>query len=89
MRYRIAIGPGAGQRTLTLRDPTLAQPAEPRERTIAPTYFLEAYPSEIASIEFGDEGQYWKLMGIDEYLCHKEGVPNLQRRLRDYLEDSD
>ena len=28
VRYRIAIGPGAGQRTLTLRDPALVQPAE-------------------------------------------------------------
>ena len=33
IRYRIAEGPGAGQRTLTLRSPSLARPATPKPLT--------------------------------------------------------
>ena len=33
IRYRIAAGPGAGQRTLTLRSPSLARPATPKPLT--------------------------------------------------------
>ena len=39
------------------------------------------------SITFGDEGQGYKLMNIEEFLKSKQGVPQLQRRLRDYLEE--
>ena len=38
------------------------------------------------SITFGDEGQGYKLMNIEEFLNSKQAVPQLQRRLRDYLE---
>ena len=43
---------------------------------------------EFAAIRFGDEGQYWRLMAVEEYLGLDEGeaVPYLQERLRDYLE---
>ena len=41
--------------------------------------------AEIDAIAFGDEGQYWQMMPIDEYLEHAEGVWYLQARLRDYL----
>ena len=34
VRYRIAAGPGAGQRTLTLRSPALARPATPKPLTV-------------------------------------------------------
>ncbi|MCJ2023436.1 NUDIX hydrolase [Methylobacterium sp. J-067] len=30
---------------------------------------------EIASIRFGDEGQCWGMMGLDEYLAHDLAVP--------------
>lgn len=40
---------------------------------------------EIDAIEFGDEGQYWQMMPISDYLKHAEGVWYLQDRLRDYL----
>ena len=39
------------------------------------------------SIVFGDEGQGYKLMGIEEFLNSKQAVPQLQGRLRDYLEE--
>ena len=38
-------------------------------------------------ITFGDEGQGYKLMGIEEFLNSKQAVPQLQGRLRDYLEE--
>jgi len=43
---------------------------------------------EIEAIRFGDEGQYWRMMSIAEYLEHPLGVPYLQERLRDYLENT-
>ena len=39
------------------------------------------------SIVFGDEGQGYKLMGIEEFLNSKQAVPQLQGRLREYLEE--
>lgn len=36
---------------------------------------------DIASIRFGDEGQYWKLMRVDDFLAHPSAVPELQRRV--------
>lgn len=39
------------------------------------------------SITFGDEGQAYKLMSIEEFLNAKQAVPQLQGRLRDYLEE--
>ena len=41
------------------------------------------------SIIFGDEGQAYKLMPIEEFLKSKQAVPQLQGRLRDYLKVSD
>ena len=40
------------------------------------------------NIIFGDEGQAYKLMSIEEFLNSKQAVPQLQGRLRDYLEES-
>ena len=39
------------------------------------------------NITFGDEGQTYKLMSIEEFLNSKQAVPQLQARLRDYLEE--
>ena len=39
------------------------------------------------SITFGDEGQAYKLMPIEEFLDSKQAVPQLQGRLREYLEE--
>lgn len=38
------------------------------------------------SIVFGDEGQGYKLMSIDEFLRSDKVVPQLQERVRDYLD---
>ena len=40
------------------------------------------------SIVFGDEGQAYKLMNIEEFLTSSQVVLQLQGRLRDYLEES-
>ena len=40
------------------------------------------------SITFGDEGQAYKLMNIEEFLTSSQVVPQLLGRLRDYLEGS-
>ena len=40
------------------------------------------------NITFGNEGQAYKLMPIEEFLKSKQAVPQLQGRLRDYLEGS-
>ena len=39
------------------------------------------------SITFGDEGQGYKLMGIEEFLGSDKVVPQLQDRVRDYMEE--
>ena len=39
------------------------------------------------SIVFGDEGQSFKLMTIEEFLNSKQAVPQLQERVRDYVEE--
>ena len=40
------------------------------------------------SIVFGDEGQGYKLMSIDEFLSSDKVVPQLQDRVRDYMEEN-
>ena len=40
------------------------------------------------NITFGDEGQAYKLMPVEEFLTSGQAVPQLQERLRDYLEES-
>lgn len=38
-------------------------------------------------IVFGDEGQSYKLMSVEEFLDSDKVVPQLQDRVRDYLEE--
>ena len=40
------------------------------------------------NITFGNEGQAYKLMLIEEFLKSKQAVPQLQGRLRNYLEEN-
>ncbi|MBM7636887.1 NUDIX hydrolase [Streptococcus saliviloxodontae] len=42
---------------------------------------------EYDSIILGDEGQDYKLMSVDEFLIHEKVIPQLQDRLKDYLEE--
>ena len=44
--------------------------------------------AEIASIRFGDEGQYWEMMPIADFLAHGRAVPDLQVRLQIWLGQS-
>ena len=41
---------------------------------------------ECASIVFGDEGQAYQMMDVSQFLADKKVIPQLQDRLRDYLE---
>ena len=41
------------------------------------------------NITFGDEGQAYKLMSIEEFLSSSQVVPQLQERLKDYLKVSE
>jgi 8-oxo-dGTP diphosphatase len=50
------------------------------------TYFLVAHlPAEFGTITFGEEGEQWKIMSIEEFLDHPEVVSHLKMRLQDYL----
>jgi 8-oxo-dGTP diphosphatase len=41
----------------------------------------EITPDEIASIHFGDEGQYWQMMPVAEFLTHPHAIPDLRHRV--------
>ncbi|VAV89757.1 hypothetical protein MNBD_ALPHA04-1087 [hydrothermal vent metagenome] len=41
---------------------------------------------QLENIIFGDEGQNWQMIEIEEFLANKEAVPHLQTRLRDYVQ---
>ena len=45
--------------------------------------------NQFDSIVFGDEGQGYKLMSIEEFLSSDKVVPQLKERLKDYLKVSD
>lgn len=47
------------------------------------SYFFVASGSqvEIENIVFGDEGQYWQLMDIEEFLKREDVIPMLKLRL--------
>ena len=42
---------------------------------------------DFASIVFGDEGQAYQMMDVSQFLADKKVIPQLQDRLRDYLEE--
>ena len=41
---------------------------------------------DFASIAFGDEGQTYQMMDMSQFLADEKVIPQLQNRLRDYLE---
>ncbi|WP_193367866.1 NUDIX hydrolase [Pelagibius marinus] len=51
------------------------------------SYFLaaEIAAAEVAAIRFGAEGQYWRMMPIEDFLVLPDAISQLQRRLSDYL----
>jgi len=40
---------------------------------------------QLKAVAFGDEGQEWKMMPFGDFIYHKNAVPGMQTRLRDYL----
>ena len=44
---------------------------------------------QIDSIVFGDEGQGYKLMPIEEFISTEGVVPQFQERVKDYLEEKE
>ena len=45
--------------------------------------------AQFDSIVFGDEGQGYQLMNVEEFLSSSQAVPQLQERLKDYFKVSD
>jgi len=43
---------------------------------------------QISRIVFGDEGQYWRMMPVAEFLAHDAAVPHLQQRLAHCLPEA-
>lgn len=43
---------------------------------------------EFTSISFGDEGQTYQLMPVAEFLNNHKVIPQLQWRLKDYMEET-
>lgn len=54
------------------------------------SYFFvaEGKHTEVDAIVFSDEGQYWQLMDIAEFLEHPLGIGRLKSRLQDFLDNS-
>lgn len=42
---------------------------------------------DFVSIAFGDEGQAYQMMDVSQFLADEKVIPQLQDRLRDYLEE--
>lgn len=51
------------------------------------SYFFvaEGKQEEVDAIVFSDEGQYWQLMDIAEFLEHPLAIDRLKNRLQDFL----
>ncbi len=50
-------------------------------------FFVSEQPNfECSTVQFGDEGQMWKLAPIDWYLEHPKSIPTQKARLRAYLD---
>ena len=43
--------------------------------------------NQFDNITFGDEGQGYQLMNVEEFLSSSQVVPQLQDRVRDYMEE--
>lgn len=50
-------------------------------------YFMVAHITnlEVGAINFGDEGQHWRLMPIPEFVIHPAAVSYLQNLLAEYI----
>ncbi len=41
-------------------------------------------PVQIAAIRFGDEGQRWRMMPVEQFIHHPQGIEHLRRRVAEY-----
>ena len=37
---------------------------------------------EIAAIRFGDEGQEWRMMPVEQFIAHPRAVPHFRERVK-------
>ncbi|MGL1810576.1 UNVERIFIED_CONTAM: NUDIX domain-containing protein [Serratia marcescens] len=51
-----------------------------------PTWFMAGMitPAQIAAIRFGDEGQRWRMMPVEQFIHHPQGIEHLRRRVAEY-----
>jgi len=60
-----------------------------RGNSLRALFFVgELSAAQVAGIVFGDEGQHWQIMAMNEFLESDEAVPHLQDRLRDFARAS-
>lgn len=52
---------------------------------VALFFVCQLSPHVLDNIVFGDEGQGWKTMPVDEFLASDDAVPHLQLRVRKFL----
>jgi 8-oxo-dGTP diphosphatase len=53
------------------------------------SYFLVAdFPDGFGEVSFGEEGQQWRIMAVEDFLDHPEVVNQLKMRLRHYLAEN-
>ncbi|CAM3055890.1 8-oxo-dGTP diphosphatase [Paracoccus aminovorans] len=48
----------------------------------------ELCPEEIAAIRFGDEGQEWRMMPVQQFIAHPRAVPHFRQRVRMILAEA-
>ena len=72
--------PGGGREGEETADACVLRELEERQSS----WFFAGvlHPPEIAAICFGDEGQHWQMMPVEDFVTHRQGVPELQRRTR-------
>lgn len=51
-------------------------------------FAAELDPARIETIAFGEEGQYWQLMAVSDYLISVDSISQHRERLRDYLNNA-
>jgi 8-oxo-dGTP diphosphatase len=52
------------------------------------TYFcaVKINETDVANINFGDEGQRWEMMQVVDFVNHERAVPHLRNRIRQILD---
>ena len=71
-----------GPERLVLAQEIVSITAPGRQAWVFAGHISEA---EIGRIRFGDEGQFWKMMPLAQFLVHPQGIPPLQDRFRAFL----